>query len=115
VRPRTDKSPAAERGIPQLRARRRYQGQPSLLCLVTAGEGEAMPDAPPEEPPGAAQTRRVDRRRTYNRRQEDRELSPPYFEVFERIAVALEQIARELADGHVTLPDVPARTPAERR
>jgi len=40
--------------------------------------------------------RRSDRRRTYNRRQDDQEISPPYFEVFERIAVALEGIETAL-------------------
>ena len=53
--------------------------------------------------------RRVDRRRTYNRRQEDREVAPPYFEVFERIAIALEQIEIDLRQRHLTLPDVEVR------
>lgn len=51
-----------------------------------------------------------DRRRRYNRRLEDRELSPPYFEVFERIAVALETIAASARSGTLTLPDRPKST-----
>jgi len=56
-----------------------------------------------------------DRRRTYNRRQDDREISPPYFEVFERIAVALEQINASLNRTALKLPDTEARAPAESR
>jgi hypothetical protein len=79
-----------------------------------------MSGAAHDEPPAAArperrtsQRRVADRRRTYNRRAEDREVSPPYFEIFERIAIALEQIAVTANSGRVTLPDVHARPPAD--
>lgn len=59
--------------------------------------------------------RRVgERRRTYNRRSAGQELSPPYFEVFERIAIALEHIELSLTRAHVTLPDAMTRTPADK-
>jgi hypothetical protein len=60
----------------------------------------AMPaaDAPTNE-------RRGQRRRTYNRRQTDQELSPPYFAVFERIANALEDIAKTLREQQPTQGD----------
>ena len=38
------------------------------------------------------QRRSGDRRRTYNRRRDDAEVSPPYWETFDRIASALERI-----------------------
>lgn len=60
---------------------------------------------------GTSPYRRVDRRKTYNRRVEDREISPPYFEVFDRIANALERIEIDLRQRHLTLPD----TEPERR
>lgn len=63
---------------------------------------------------GGTPHRRVERRRTYNRRLEDREVAPPYFDVFERIAVALEHIEARMTAAQVTLPDVPVRPPAER-
>lgn len=73
-----------------------------------------------DEPPTVArperrmsQRRVADRRRTYNRRAEDREVSPPYFEIFERIAIALEHIAASASSGRVTLPDVHVRPPAD--
>jgi len=74
-----------------------------------------MSGASREEPlPGprerrTGQRRVSDRRRTYNRRSEDREMSPPYFEVFERIASSLERMEALLHTGHITLPDVEAR------
>lgn len=43
----------------------------------------------PVEPPGP-------QRRKYNRRQAPENIPPPYFEVFERIAEALESIDRTL-------------------
>jgi len=64
------------------------------------------PDDREREREGVPSQRRTDRRRTYNRRAEDRELSPPYFEVFERIANALERIETALRQHPVTLPDV---------
>ena len=80
-----------------------------------------MSGAAHDEPPTSASSERrsgqrrvTDRRRTYNRRTEDRELSPPYFEVFERIALALEHIDTTLSSSHVTLPDARTRPPAER-
>lgn len=80
-----------------------------------------MSGATHDEPPPSASTerragqRRVsDRRRTYNRRAEDRELSPPYFEVFERIALALEHIDMTLTGSRITLPDAHVRPRAER-
>jgi hypothetical protein len=72
---------------------------------------------PPSAPSSAARSgeRRVtDRRRTYNRRADDRELSPPYFEIFERIATALERIDSTLRSGQVTLPDAQVRAHADR-
>jgi len=55
------------------------------------------------------------RRRSYNRRMEDREVSPPYFEAFDRIAVALEHIEELLRARYVKLPDADVRAGAERR
>lgn len=75
-----------------------------------------MPEpANPTPGAGTRPERRVgDRRRTYNRRSAEHELTPPYFEVFERIAVALEHIELSLARSHVTLPDATTRTPADK-
>ncbi|HVS67300.1 MAG TPA: hypothetical protein VHE56_02025 [Mycobacteriales bacterium] len=42
--------------------------------------------------------RRTESRRRYNRRQGDAPVAPPYFVIFERIAVALEKIARVLGE-----------------
>lgn len=60
----------------------------------------------PGEVPGPRAERRVtpDRRATgeqrrYNRRSPASEVTPPYYDVFERIAVALEGIEQQLADG----------------
>jgi hypothetical protein len=64
--------------------------------------------------PDAASERRGGRRRTYNRRSDDSEISPPYFEAFERIAVALEHIEQVLRSRSVTLPDVENRARAEK-
>lgn len=63
--------------------------------------------------PGPAE-RRGGRRRTYNRRSDDQDPSPPYFEVFDRIATALERIEAVLSTAQVTLPDVETRRPANR-
>jgi len=79
-----------------------------------------MSGAAHDEPTSASSERRTgqrrvsDRRRTYNRRTEDRELSPPYFEVFERIALALEHIDTTLTNSRITLPDAHVRPRAER-
>jgi len=53
--------------------------------------------------------RRGGRRRTYNRRSDEHDPTPPYFEVFERIATALEGIEGLLRAAEVTLPDVETR------
>lgn len=82
--------------------------------------GAARDHPAPGAPPPGIPERRVgerrasDRRRSYNRRLEDRELSPPYFEVFERIAMALERIDAALRNGSLTLPDVATRERADR-
>ena len=53
----------------------------------------------------AAPDRRVGERRRYNRRQTDSEQqTPPYFEVFERIAIALERLADRFATDPTRLP-----------
>lgn len=55
-----------------------------------------VPDEPgPSVPPKPESRSPIDRRR-YNRRTVPSEISPPYYEVFERIADALEGIEREL-------------------
>jgi hypothetical protein len=54
---------------------------------------------------GAPSERRGGRRRSYNRRLDDREVSPPYYEIFERIAVALEAIEDHLLHHELKLPD----------
>ena len=75
---------------------------------------------PADDPPGDmgeptdAGDKRVERRRTYNRRREDNQVVPPYFEVFERIAVSLEHIEVLLRDREVTLPDSTGSVPAQR-
>ncbi|MCW2601707.1 MAG: hypothetical protein JWM02_3536 [Frankiales bacterium] len=46
----------------------------------------------PDAPSGSGERRR------YNRRSAATEQSPPYFEIFERIAIALEGIKESLAD-----------------
>lgn len=49
--------------------------------------------------------RREGDRRRYNRRQTDADQqTPPYFEVFERIAVALERIADRVTKDQTRLP-----------
>lgn len=48
--------------------------------------------------------RRKDSRRRYNRRQGDAPVAPPYFVVFERIAVALERIAQSVGGQAMVLP-----------
>lgn len=54
----------------------------------------AFDDASQADPqPDASGERRAGRRRKYNRRLEDQEVTPPYFETFHRIATSLEQIA----------------------
>jgi len=66
---------------------------------------------PAQEPPAPEQ--RTGRRRTYNRRLEDREVAPPYFDVFERVAVALEHIEELLRAREVRLPDAVKRSTAD--
>ncbi len=52
-----------------------------------------------------APDRRVGDRRRYNRRQaEGDQQTPPYYEVFERIAVALEHIAERVTADPTRLP-----------
>jgi hypothetical protein len=70
--------------------------------------------------PGGEQQRTGERRRYQRRRTED--VTPPYYEAFERMATALEGIQRELTTRlEISLPpDVgsrPAvpRSPAQRR
>lgn len=56
--------------------------------------------------------RRANERRRYNRRRTD-EVTPPYYEAFERIAVALEGIRSELgARRQIALPTEEATTPS---
>lgn len=50
------------------------------------------------EPESTSERRTGRDRRTYNRRT-DSPVHPPYYEVFDRIAVALEQVAAQLAPG----------------
>lgn len=69
-------------------------------------QADPQPDVPGE--------RRGGRRRKYNRRLDDQDVSPPYFEAFERIAIALEQIADLLGRMPVTLPDAGAEERAEK-
>ena len=65
-------------------------------------------------PTDSSAERRGGRRRTYNRRSDDHDPSPPYFEIFERIALALEHIEVSLTRGRVTLPDASTRAPADK-
>ena len=58
--------------------------------------------------------RRGGRRRTYNRRRDDSDVGPPYFEVFERIALSLEHIEEMLRARTVTLPDAGSKMPSDR-
>lgn len=74
----------------------------------------AFDDASQADPqPDVSGERRGGRRRKYNRRLEDQDVSPPYFETFERIAAALEQIADLLRRMPVTLPNAGAEERAE--
>ncbi len=71
---------------------------------------------PPEQPPETE--RRAGRpRRTYNRRQAEGAVAPPYFEAFDRIASALESIEQLLRVGHIDLTDeeTSGQAPARRR
>jgi hypothetical protein len=89
---------------------------PSWLYLTTVGGGGCMSSEPQADSAAAANKPQPDggRRRTYNRRSDDSEISPPYFEAFERIAVALEHIEQVLRSRSVTLPDVENRARAEK-
>jgi hypothetical protein len=60
--------------------------------------------------------RRAGERRRYNRRSSDTQVTPPYFEAFERIAIALEGIRDQLAARQVVLPpeSAPTRPPVAR-
>jgi len=62
----------------------------------------------------SSERRRGGRRRTYNRRMDDHDVAPPYFETFDRIATALEHIEAILRSGHVRLPDAGAAPTFER-
>jgi hypothetical protein len=54
-------------------------------------------------------------RRRYNRRSSTgTELTPPYYEVFERIAVALEGISTAMSTSTTPQPARTARTPGPR-
>ena len=66
---------------------------------------------------GAVPERRARERRQYTRRGVPQVVTPPYFETFERIAVALESIAQQMGQRQVRMPDVAARprTPSDRR
>jgi len=55
-------------------------------------ESATSGEQPAEGRAWGSERRNADRRRTYNRRATDREISPPYFEIFERMASALEHI-----------------------
>jgi hypothetical protein len=55
----------------------------------------------------------VTERRRYNRRSQSGEMSPPYFEVFERIALALEAIQRSMPGPEIATPK-PRRMPTPR-
>ena len=74
----------------------------------------------PEREPSERRSPGSDRR-TYNRRSSASAVSPPYYEAFERIAVAIERISTLLDQRQLRLPDadrptaVPPRSPTERR
>ncbi len=55
----------------------------------------------------------VAERRRYNRRSLPGEIGPPYFEVFERIALALEAIQHAMPDRSAA-PPKPRRMPSPR-
>lgn len=65
--------------------------------------------AAPGDGDNGTRERRGGRRRTYNRRLDDKEVSPPYFETFDRIAKALEGIEELLRSRSVVLPDADVR------
>lgn len=76
---------------------------------MAKSDAESAAHAESEAPPAAERrSSNVDRRK-YNRRATPSTVTPPYFETFERIAVALESIAQNLEQRQVRLPDVPAR------
>lgn len=86
--------------------------------------GSTFDDIPQADPEAdSSSERRLGRRRTYNRRREDKDVTPPYFEVFERIAMALERIADLLGEPPpvdeqepaTTVPDPRAEERTERR
>lgn len=56
-----------------------------------------------------AERRGVGERRRYNRRSAPEPGSPPYYEVFDRIASALEGIAAALGDTSPMAPPAPVR------
>lgn len=60
--------------------------------------------------------RRAGERRRYNRRRPEDAVTPPYYEAFERMAVALEGIREQLAGRtHISLPPDPAAVPPSPR
>jgi hypothetical protein len=74
----------------------------------------------PEREPSERRSSGSDRR-TYNRRSSAAAVSPPYYEAFERIAVAIEKIGALLDQRQLRLPDtdrpsaVTPRSSSERR
>lgn len=62
-----------------------------------------------ESDPRAEPAPAVPERRRYNRRSAAPAVSPPYYETFERIALALERIAQHLDQRQVRMPDTPLR------
>ena len=79
-----------------------------------SGASRDEPLAPGPRERRVGQRRVNERRRTYNRRSDESEMSPPYFEVFERIASALERVETLLHTGKITLPDVEASRKSNR-
>ena len=60
--------------------------------------------------------RRAGERRRYNRRRPEDAVTPPYYEAFERMAVALEGIREQLAARtHISLPPDPTAVPPSPR
>lgn len=62
--------------------------------------------------PPSGEERRTGERRRYNRRRPEDAVTPPYYEAFERIAVALEDIRDQLATRtQISLPKDPVTAP----
>lgn len=58
--------------------------------------------------PGPHKRQVTDEQRRYNRRAPVSDLSPPYYDVFERIALALEGVERALSEGAVSGRSAPS-------